>query len=219
MQLPEPEKPSWFVLNSYTRNEHKVEDYLSQVENLQFFIPKRYALRNYYGRVKRELVPLIPGMVFVRDVYDKVQQLQKDVSFLGFATLSDGVRRMPMKVPDYQMDNFIRVVQHFEENLTYFRPDELQLNKGTYVKIIGWSEELINKFAEILVKEEPAFNVDLKQERLNALMQYVDEVEEIVPNVVEEIVEACCCEPQEPVEQPVVADVQYAVGLYQRGQR
>ena len=106
MQLPEPEKPSWFVLNSYTRNEHKVEDYLSQVENLQFFIPKRYALRNYYGRVKRELVPLIPGMVFVRDVYDKVQQLQKDVSFLGFATLSD-------------------------------RPDELQLNKGTYVKIIG----------------------------------------------------------------------------------
>ena len=74
----------------------------------------------------------------------------------------------------------------------------------------GWSEELINKFAEILVKEEPAFNVDLKQERLNALMQYVDEVEEIVPNVVEEIVEACCCEPQEPVEQPVVADVQYA---------
>lgn len=137
MQLPEPEKPSWFVLNSYTRNEHKVEDYLSQVENLQFFIPKRYALRNYYGRVKRELVPLIPGMVFVRDVYDKVQQLQKDVSFLGFATLSDGVRRMPMKVPDYQMDNFIRVVQHFEEDLTYFRPDELQLNKGSYVKIIG----------------------------------------------------------------------------------
>ena len=74
----------------------------------------------------------------------------------------------------------------------------------------GWSEELINKFAEILVKEEPTFNVDLKQERLNALMQYVDEVEEIVPNVVEEIVEACCCEHQEPVEQPVVADVQYA---------
>ena len=58
-------------------------------------------------------------------------------SVIGFViTLIEG-RRTPLVVPDSQMENFIKVASHYEADLVYYRPEELNLSKGDYVRIIG----------------------------------------------------------------------------------
>ena len=42
-----------------------------------------------------------------------------------------------MKVPDGQMESFIRVADRYEDDLTYYQPGEIHLNKGDYVRIVG----------------------------------------------------------------------------------
>ena len=71
----------------------------------------------------------------------------------------------------------------------------------------GWSDVLISAFADILLKEEAAFNISAKKKTLDYLMLFVEEVadepveEEVVPAPapVEEVA-------PEVVEQPVVTE-------------
>lgn len=71
----------------------------------------------------------------------------------------------------------------------------------------GWSDVLISAFADILLKEEAAFDISAKKKTLDYLMLFVEEVadepveEEVVPAPapVEEIA-------PEVVEQPVVTE-------------
>lgn len=71
----------------------------------------------------------------------------------------------------------------------------------------GWSDVLISAFADILLKEEAAFDISAKKKTLDYLMLFVEEVadepveEEVVPAPapVEEVA-------PEVVEQPVVAE-------------
>ena len=131
------EIPEWFVMNVYALNIHKAEDALKGKDGLPYFIPKKYALRTYFGKTRRELVPLISNMIFVYATYKQVQSFQYLFSFIGFATtLRDG-RRTPLIVPKDQMESFIKVVSHNDEDLTYYKPDEIELQKGEYIRIIG----------------------------------------------------------------------------------
>ena len=71
----------------------------------------------------------------------------------------------------------------------------------------GWSDVLISAFADILLKEEAAFDISAKKKTLDYLMLFVEEVadepveEEVVPapSPVEEVA-------PEVVEQPVVTE-------------
>ena len=71
----------------------------------------------------------------------------------------------------------------------------------------GWSDVLISAFADILLKEEAAFDISAKKKTLDYLMLFVEEVadepveEEVVPapTPVEEVA-------PEVVEQPVVTE-------------
>lgn len=127
----------WYVMNAYTKNEGRVLSTLGSCKSLEHYMPMRYAIRNYYGRPKRELVPLIPHTFFMRGTYEAVEAFQKDFSYIGFATTMIDGRRTSMKVPDVQMTSFMKVASQYEDNLTYYHPDEIELNKGDYVRIVG----------------------------------------------------------------------------------
>lgn len=130
------ESPKWFVMNAY-KSERKAEEALMAVRDMEYFIPKRYVARKYQGRMKRVLVPVIPNLVFVRAVYDRLEAFKRTCPFLHYATRRiDGENRI-MKVPDAQMDSFIRVASRHEDEVTYYAPDEIQLEKGTRVRVIG----------------------------------------------------------------------------------
>ena len=129
----------WYVMNAYTKDDSRIDAVLRSCSDLRHYMPMRYAVRNFYGRPKRVLVPLIPHTFFLRGTYEAVDAFQKDIYIIGFATMMIDGRRTSMKVPDGQMESFMRVADHYEEDLTYYQPSEIQLHKGEYVKVVGGS--------------------------------------------------------------------------------
>lgn len=130
------ELPKWFVMNAY-KCENKAEDILKGEMGMEYFIPKRYEVRKYAGKMKRVLVPVIPNLVFVRALYSDLELFKHKYPFLRYVTCRiDGANRI-LKVPDAQMANFIKASSHYEEELTYYTPEEIQLSKGTRVRVVG----------------------------------------------------------------------------------
>ncbi len=126
----------WFVMRAY-KCESKAEERLSGEGGLEFFIPKTYAVRVYHGVKSRRLVPAIPSLVFVHASKRQMVEFKKDNNFLQFIMHRTSERSEYLSVPDRQMDNFIKVASHPEESLTYFKPEEINLKKGTRIRILG----------------------------------------------------------------------------------
>ncbi len=141
------ETPRWFVLRAY-KNEKKAEEVLSDADGLPYFIPKQYAVRVYHGRKTRRLVPVIPGLVFVQASRASLCEFKKRHNFLQFVMRTRGAKADTaapggrpdndyLVVPDRQMADFMRVAGQYEENVAYYNPEELHLEKGTRVRILG----------------------------------------------------------------------------------
>ena len=129
------EMAQWFVMNAY-KSEQKAEEKLNESE-LEFFIPKHYVKRKFQGKLKRILVPVIPNLVFVHAKYDEIEEFKRKCPFLHYATRRiDGANRI-MKVPDVQMEAFMKVAGHYENDLVYYSPDEIDIKKGMRVRVHG----------------------------------------------------------------------------------
>lgn len=129
-------KTQWFVMTAY-KSEQKAEEKLRGEGGLEYFIPKQYVKRKYQGKLKRVLVPVIPNLVFVHAKYDEIEEFKRKCPFLHYATRRmDGANRI-MKVPDAQMEAFIKVAGHYDNDLVYYSPDEIDLKQGMRVKVHG----------------------------------------------------------------------------------
>ena len=135
--LEASENDRWFVLRAY-KNEKKAEEVLGSENGLPYFIPKQYAVRVYHGKKTRRLVPVIPGLVFVRAGRQAICDFKKRHNFLQFVMRTrNAADKDYLIVPDKQMSDFMRVAGQYEENVTYYNPEELHLEKGARVRILG----------------------------------------------------------------------------------
>ena len=126
----------WYVMRAY-KAEKKAEEVLAAA-GIEHYVPKTYALRIYHGVKSKHLVPAIPSMVFVHASRDRIVEFkQAGGNFLQFVTWKQGNESVPLVVPDRQMEDFIRVSGQYELNTVYLRPDEVDLAKGTKVRILG----------------------------------------------------------------------------------
>ena len=136
----ENEPVQWFVMNAY-KSEKKAEDALESAVGIEYFIPKRYVVRKFQGKLKRILVPVIPNLVFVKARYGEIEDFKIKCPYLHYATCKEcGVNKI-MKVPDAQMENFMKVAGHYEEDIIYYSPDELDFKKGMKVRVLGGAFE------------------------------------------------------------------------------
>ena len=111
----EKKQVRWFVMRAY-KNEKMAEDRLKDKEyGLEYFIPKHYAVRIYHGVKSTRLVPV----------------------FLQFAMWKKSMGMEYITVPDDQMDSFIQIASLHEKDTVYYKPDEIDIRKGTRVCIHG----------------------------------------------------------------------------------
>lgn len=129
-------KPRWFVMRAY-KSEGKAEDILDGKDGLAHFIPKCYAVRVYHGVKSKRLVPVIPSLVFVHASHSRIVDFKKRYNFLQFVIWEKSTGQEYLTVPDDQMENFIKVASRYEENTAFFKPDEIDIKKGTRVCIHG----------------------------------------------------------------------------------
>lgn len=126
----------WFVMRAY-KSEKRAEEKLKGRDGLEYFIPKCYAVRVYHGVKSKRLVPVIPSLVFVHASRIQITDFKKRHNFLQFVMWEKSTGMEYLVVPDDQMESFIKVSTQYEENISYYNPDELDLQKGRRVRIHG----------------------------------------------------------------------------------
>ena len=135
--MDETNSKHWYVLRAIFRKEEKVRDKLRRA-GYHCYVPMRYRIETVNGHKIRRLVPAITELVFVyatqEDITDFKLHSKETIYWL---TKPIGNKREKIVVPDKAMEDFIRVTQKNEQSITYFRPDEINLNKGDHIQIHG----------------------------------------------------------------------------------
>ncbi len=126
----------WYVMRAY-KNEKLAEEVLGGENGLEFFIPKHYVMRVFHGRKSKRLVPVIPSLVFVHSSKDSILNFKKINNFLQFVMWNKSTGSECLVVPDGQMEDFIRVASSLEEGTTFYKPEEIDIKRGTRVRIHG----------------------------------------------------------------------------------
>lgn len=131
------ESSVWFAMSATFGRALKAKEFLES-HSVRCFIPMKYEVVSDGKRgKKRRLVPAISNLLFVYTTRECIQALKSEVSYLQYLTRPEGSRRIPIVVPDRQMEQFITVCDSYNEKLTYLNPSEINLEKGTPVQILG----------------------------------------------------------------------------------
>lgn len=128
---------SWFAMSAPYRRELKAMDYL-QSKGIECFVPMINAIVEKRNGIKqRRQVPAIHNLIFVHSSKAVIQELKRGVDFLQYRTTPKNGKNTPIIVPDKQMQQFMAVTQAANDELTYLRPEEVNISQGTKVRLHG----------------------------------------------------------------------------------
>ena len=115
----------WYAMRATYRREPDID----------YFVPMQYKISIKNGKKVRVLVPVIYNLIFVHACPSEVKRVKSMVAYLQYIT--DTRSGQKIIIPDQEMQRFIAVAGTYHEQLLYFRPDELNLSKGTKVRVTG----------------------------------------------------------------------------------
>lgn len=128
------EEKQWFAMRATYRRGLQIKSLLDQ-KGISNFIPMHYEIRIRNGRKKRELVPVISDLIFVYAAQPELQWIKDRNPCLQY--MIDIRNGQKIIVPNEQMRQFIAVAGTYDEHLIFFSPNEVNLRKGTKVRITG----------------------------------------------------------------------------------
>ena len=126
---PKEEGTVWFAMSAPYCRELKAKALLDEM-GIENFVAMHWV--KVEGSRRRKLVPAIHNLIFVHAKKEKVQEYIDNL----VGTTEEG-RNRPIVVPDWQMDQFIKVCDTLNDKLTFFDPEKSQLLKGARVRISG----------------------------------------------------------------------------------
>lgn len=133
----ETSESHWYVLRAVFRKELTVRDGLRRA-GLHCYVPMQYKAEMVKGHKVRRLVPAVSELVFVHATEEAIRHYKlRSKEIIYWLTKPKGEQREKIIVPNKAMQDFIRVTQQAEQAVTYFRPEELDLNKGDHILIHG----------------------------------------------------------------------------------
>ncbi len=144
----EKEKLEWFALSAPHRREMEAQRLLEK-NHIRCFIPMITTVVTIGNRKQRRLVPAISNLVFAQSTRERLQDIKQGISYIQYKVNTEEGRHVPIIVPDRQMDQFISICELRDEHVIYLSPDEINLSKGTHVRIIGGT---FNNIEGIFVK-------------------------------------------------------------------
>ncbi|MBQ5888803.1 MAG: UpxY family transcription antiterminator [Bacteroidaceae bacterium] len=129
--------PVWFAMSAPYRRELRAKEFLD-CRGIECFVPMKETLVERPGGTKsRRMVPAVHNIIFVHTTKERIRELKQGVNFLQYHTRPVAGKNVPIIVPDRQMQQFIAVTKAANEDITYLRPEELDIAKGTKVRVHG----------------------------------------------------------------------------------
>lgn len=127
----------WYAMSAPYHRELLARDWFSD-RGVETFVPMHYDIVTCRdGSKVRKLVPVIHNLLFVHVSQSTMRELKPQLPIVQYLTRPVNGHNEPIIVPDSQMEQFIRVSNSYDDKLSYFLPDELNLSRGTAVRIIG----------------------------------------------------------------------------------
>ncbi len=94
-------------------------------------------MRTFHGKKTKRLVPVIPSLVFVHASHEQLLAFKSQNNFLQFVMWEKSTGQEYLIVPDRQMEDFIKVASHYSETTIFFKPEEVDLTRGTRIRMHG----------------------------------------------------------------------------------
>ncbi|MCF0206114.1 MAG: UpxY family transcription antiterminator [Bacteroidales bacterium] len=134
----------WFAASTKPKQEKAIRDKLNEI-GIENFIPTKVVVRQWKYRKQKVELPVIPHLVFVRTDFATSFSLLNDYG-IQMKYIKSYETRTSLVIPDWQMENFMRVVNSKNASLC-FEPS--QMHKGDKVRVvagpfIGLEGELID---------------------------------------------------------------------------
>lgn len=132
----------WYVLFAANGKVRKLKPYLEE-NKIEIFFPEYYIERKIPGKntTKKILNPVISNLIFVRSskiILDPIlKEIKLRLNIVSDLYYRDRGSKEIIIVPDMQMHNFIKVAGKTEEQIIYIPNEEVDLKKGTKVKVTG----------------------------------------------------------------------------------
>lgn len=128
--------PVWFAMSAPYRRELKAKEYLA-ARGIESFVPMTKVVVEKGRTKKSTMVPAIHNLLFVYTTKERMQQVKQGIDYLQYRTFPCNGKNRPITVPDKEMEQFIAITQARMEELTYLKPEEIDIEKGTKVRIHG----------------------------------------------------------------------------------
>ena len=128
----------WFVMRDLKRPNAKEPAY-KQLDRLKIevFTPLKWCLVIKKGKRVREEVPFIHDLLFVHDTQSHLDPIVEKTPTLQYRYQKGKGYRIPMTVPDGDMEKFIHAVES-TDNPSYYLPGELTpAMYGHKIRIVG----------------------------------------------------------------------------------
>jgi len=130
---------NWFVLKMKVATSAVRMRELLTAAHIDFFLPMTKSVVKRGGKEETVEKPLLFSYIFVRTTEpeaDAFCRTNHGITFLREHT-PDGSIGPHLVVPDSQMDNFIRAVEQYTDDIPFVAPTPEMLAKGDRVRIIG----------------------------------------------------------------------------------
>ena len=124
----------WYAMRATYRREPDAMRLLEK-EGMGCFVPMQYKISIKKGKKVRALVPVIHNLLFVHARPSDVKRVKFQVTYLQYIT--DTRSGQKIIISDSEVQRFIAVAGTYNDHLLYFQPDELNLVKGTKVRVTG----------------------------------------------------------------------------------
>lgn len=129
----------WYAVGcTSSMKELKVRDDIRNY-GLEAFVPLKYEIKTIKHQKHRALVPAIPGLMFAKGTLDELKEYIQDHShypvYLRKSTFSN--KEDYLTVRTKEMEEFIAVTEDNEAHITYFRPEEINLQAGDRIRVKG----------------------------------------------------------------------------------
>lgn len=129
----------WYPMYSTYGSELKVKAELDRL-GIESFIPMKYALVDHGLERRREQVPAIHNLIFVRESREKITGLKMynpactHLQYMVFNTLNNS--KDFIIVPDDKMRNFMMVASQLSDQTVYLRYEDFLDKPGRKVRVI-----------------------------------------------------------------------------------
>ena len=129
----------WYAIGCVSsKKELKVRDDIRNY-GLEAFVPLKYNIKTIRQQKHRALVPAIPGLMFAKGSLEQLKEYIEDHAhfpvYLRKSTFSNKEDYLTVRTKD--MEEFIAVTEDHEAHITYFRPEEINLQAGDRIRVKG----------------------------------------------------------------------------------